>query len=155
MTTIEIEAHELNGDMLLGHTDPRLPKDALHDTQAMVTADAYDDEQLVATVEIDPGTRDVIDIKVHEPDRDDDQQLVTDGGHDLTTCTCGADLTDSAELGTATAPKVGARGPNPAIQTLPAATCTECGEAADAMRSMMATVPSVVVRPGSVSTTAM
>ena len=57
------------------------------------------------------------------------RELGADGGHvNITACTCGSDLVETAELGTEIAPAEGARLPRPETVEIPAATCSECGE---------------------------
>ena len=72
----------------------------------------------------------VISIERGREHHDDgERELVADGSHvNIPACTCGADLVETADLGTEITPAEGARLPRPETVEMPAATCSECGE---------------------------
>ena len=91
------------------------------------------DSDVTAYAQSDLG-REVLGLDTDdEQDADGDNRLAADGGRDVPSCTCGADLVRTAELTTAEAPVAGARYPAPPIRTVPDAECTNCGRSVGAV----------------------
>lgn len=84
--------------------------------------------------------RRALGIDTDADDQDADDRAVADGGRDIPSCECGADLVRTAELTTAEAPVAGARYPVPSMRTVPDAECSNCGRSVGAMYGTQAAV---------------